>query len=93
MKYIDFQEFIDFGYLQELNRRFLHPLGLALGLGPDGTCKIADCRDDLEGIIYTEGLSYDKARRVINEELNRDVERLRRLGYIVQPVFDNEPMR
>lgn len=25
------EEFVDLGYLQEVNRRFLHPMGLALG--------------------------------------------------------------
>lgn len=29
-KYLDPQEFIDAGYLQEANRLFFHPLGLAL---------------------------------------------------------------
>ena len=35
MKYIDVNEFIEEGYLQELNRRFLHPLGLALTVAAD----------------------------------------------------------
>ncbi len=30
MKKINIKEFREFGYLQEVNRRFLHPLGLAL---------------------------------------------------------------
>ena len=29
-KHIDIAEFRDFGYLQEVNRQFFHPLGLAL---------------------------------------------------------------
>ena len=29
-KYMPIKEFRERGYLQELNRRFLHPLGLAL---------------------------------------------------------------
>lgn len=30
MKYLGVDEFREIGYLQELNRTFLHPLGLAL---------------------------------------------------------------
>lgn len=30
INYMDLAEFRAFGYLQEINRRFLHPLGLAL---------------------------------------------------------------
>ncbi len=30
IKYIDIKEFREAGYLQEVNRQFLHPLGLAL---------------------------------------------------------------
>jgi hypothetical protein len=39
MKYIDIKEFREKGYLQELNRQFLHPLGLALEvvIHEDGT--------------------------------------------------------
>lgn len=57
IKYIDIKEFRELGYLQELNRRFLHPLGLALevGINDDGTeylKEIWDYRDDPEGIYY-----------------------------------------
>ena len=30
IKYLDLIEFRDFGFLQEVNRQFFHPLGLAL---------------------------------------------------------------
>lgn len=30
MEYMDIGEFIEFGYLQEVNRQFFHPYGLAL---------------------------------------------------------------
>jgi hypothetical protein len=59
MELIDLKEFRDFGYLQELNRRFLHPLGLALVMAQkeDGTLSILgiqDGRDDPEGIVFSD---------------------------------------
>lgn len=51
------------GVLQELNRCFLHPLGLALGISeatdPDGMfrAEMWDYRDDPEGIVYGPGVT------------------------------------
>ena len=58
IKYMDVKEFVDLGYLQELNRRFLHPLGLALAVTThdDGTEELAcvyDARDDPEGYCFS----------------------------------------
>lgn len=36
IRYVDTGQFIEDGYLQEVNRQFLHPLGLALELTPSG---------------------------------------------------------
>jgi len=91
LKHIDIREFVDEGYLQEVNRRFLHPLGLALEVveEPDGSCRIGgvwDYRDDPEGVLFApEALDADKALRV--ECLGRDREEPRKaaLGYWVQP--------
>lgn len=56
MKWMSLQEFQALGFLQELNRCFLHPLGLAMAVANDGEnvtfAGIWDCRDDPEGIIY-----------------------------------------
>ena len=58
MKNIDPAEFRDLGYLQEVNRRFLHPLGLALAMESDGEtlwfAGIRDCRDDPVGVYFAE---------------------------------------
>jgi hypothetical protein len=57
-KYIDACEFKELGYLQEVNRRFFHPLGLALEVETDdstGASKISgiiDARDDEEGFVF-----------------------------------------
>jgi hypothetical protein len=57
IKRIDIKEFREFGFLQELNRQFLHPMGLALEVvkDDDGTEKLGgiwDYRDDPDGIIF-----------------------------------------
>lgn len=57
MKYIDIKEFRKEGYLQEVNRRFRHPLGLALAIqiNDDGSEEIGviwDAREDDVGIIF-----------------------------------------
>lgn len=50
------KEFREKGYLQEVNRRFFHPLGLALQIiiNKDGTesLGILDCREDEEGVCF-----------------------------------------
>lgn len=54
---MDLKEFVDKGYLQEVNRKFFHPLGLALRIEIDdnGQYKlgdILDSRDDAEGFLF-----------------------------------------
>ena len=56
-KYMNLKDFRQLGYLQELNRRFLHPLGLALEIykednGDFRFGKIWDNREDKEGIYF-----------------------------------------
>ncbi len=61
MKWMTLKEFQALGFLQELNRCFLHPLGLAMAvkIEGEGTINSAvefsgiwDCRDDPEGIMF-----------------------------------------
>lgn len=65
VKSIDLKEFHELGFLQEINRRFLHPIGLAMSLTitkDDDTGevtsvefdKIWDYRDDPEGVFFNE---------------------------------------
>ena len=96
IKRMDIKEFREKGYLQEVNRRFFHPLGLALEVvvEEDGTERLGgiwDYRDDEEGIIYDESvLSKDKAKRkaafIENEFLKRKQIREKKLGYFIQPI-------
>lgn len=93
VKRMDIAEFREFGYLQELNRGFLHPLGLALEVivEDDGTERFGgvwDYRDDPEGVRY-EGMDLaDKAQRVAEERERRRPDREAALGYWQQPPSD-----
>lgn len=88
-------EFREEGYLQELNRRFLHPLGLALEvcIGKDGEesfGQIWDSRDDPEGLIYgPDTMEAAKVEHIRQIENGRTTARIDALGFWVQPV--NEP--
>lgn len=87
------KEFQDFGYLQEINRQFLHPLGLALEvLIEEGTSKVTlggiwDFRDEPEGIVFAAGqLEQPKADRVAAARQEKAQARKLLLGDIVQSV-------
>lgn len=91
IKRIDPAEFQSEGYLQEVNRQFLHPLGLALEVvkHDDGTTAIGgvwDYRDDPEGIAFGGMDLADKARHVAALWVDRAPARLAALGYVVQPI-------
>jgi hypothetical protein len=98
-KYMDIKEFREKGYLQEVNRRFLHPLGLALEIFQDenGTEQISgiwDFREDLEGIYYDlENSSEEriatfkqKAEFIQSEFDERFPGRVLRLGFEIEPI-------
>lgn len=71
IKRIDLNEFRNEGFLQEINRQFFHPLGLALEVLADEDGNIVklggvwDYRDDPEGIFFSnDSLSTDKIENV-----------------------------
>lgn len=94
--YMDIGEFADAGYLQELNRRFLHPLGLALEVGrdADGTHHLVgiwDCRSDPEGIYFDIAdvdlpVARRRAQYVLDELLARKTAREKLFGGPIQPI-------
>jgi hypothetical protein len=103
IKKIDIKEFRENGYLQELNRQFLHPLGLALEVvqDSDGTEYIGgvwDYRDDEEGIQYDYINSNDervvvannKANFINNEFVTRGIPRYNKLGFIIEPIINKK---
>lgn len=91
IKRIDIREFRETGYLQELNRLFLHPLGLALEviIDDDGSERLGgiwDYRADDEGIAYSDATDLaEKADRVAGLQAERGPRRMTALGYIIQP--------
>jgi hypothetical protein len=93
-------EFREKGYLQEVNRRFFHPLGIALAAITNNATgeiigfQIVDDRDDSYGTIYDLKNSdverikrFQKNETFINEEIKkRSVERLNMLGHVIEPI-------
>jgi hypothetical protein len=98
IKRIDIKEFRELGFLQELNRCFLHPLGLALEVivneedGSESLGGIWDYRDDPEGMLYGEEyISSDKfiSRAVKIGKLYEEKAAFRKekYGWGIQPVI------
>lgn len=95
------REFMDIGLLQEINRRFLHPMGLALEVvinDLDNTCvfgEVWDYRDDPEGMIFSDSTintkeTTEKEERV-KEMFNEKKEvRENKFGWHIQPVPKKE---
>lgn len=86
---IDIAEFRRLGYLQEVNRRFLHPLGLALEVihADDGSERLGgvwDYRDDPEGIVFTD-VDHKQAAYIDLQWEGRRQARINVLGWMVQP--------
>jgi len=73
-KRMSVSEFRKLGYLQELNRQFLHPLGLALevvieGGGSERFGGVWDYREDPEGVLYDEELMSDLSVNLLAERI------------------------
>lgn len=94
-------EFRRMGYLQELNRNFLHPLGVALSVdvdddGNESFGVIWDYRNDPEGLAFADDLIDEKFLERANYLAMvfhaRASSRLQELGYVIQPTIrsDNE---
>jgi len=90
--YMSVAEFRREGYLQELNRLFLHPLGLALetvieeGAGNrERFGGVWDYRNDPEGIRFGDKDLAPLAAHVREIWDAREPDRVAALGYMVQP--------
>lgn len=88
-RYIDPCEFSKRGYLQEVNRLVLHPLGMALEVevDEDGSSRFVgvwDYRDDPEGFYFTAGIDQEKAAAVEAERMRKAPIRRKALGYVIQ---------
>lgn len=92
MKHMSVKELRDSGLLFEVNRRVLHPLGLALSVAVDDEDvsfgPIWDGRDDPEGFAFDEELfasGKHKLRRYMQERGQAALdERKKRLGFVEQ---------
>lgn len=88
LKMMDLFEFRDFGYLQEANRLFFHPLGLALQMDFSADQislgGVWDYRDDPEGILFGK-IDTAKAARVYQDMVAKHNRRLHTLGFVFQP--------
>jgi len=93
IQHMSVAEFRAQGYLQELNRQFLHPLGLALEVAVDGNGNewlsgIEDFRHDPEGMCYADGnIDAEKAQFIMAQMRWRAIIRELSLGYHIQPPF------
>jgi hypothetical protein len=79
------------GLVQEINRRLLHPAGLALEVSDDADAMwivgVWDYRHDPEGIYFAPGvIDPDRAARVDELLASKRAARERALGFVVQPV-------
>ena len=98
IKKIDISEFRKLGYLQEVNRRFFHPLGLALEVVINDNNEtlggIWDFRDDPEGIRYDYAHSNNERKKnakqkkefIDNEIKKRFQKRKELLGFDIEPI-------
>lgn len=90
-QFVPLDELVSEGYVQEVNRQFFHPLGMALAVHPaSGRILIIDDRDDLEGVRFGRfdlSVRAEKVRAVVRA---RRPVRAAALGYWVQPAFDEQ---
>lgn len=94
IKYMDLNDFMDLGFLQEVNRLFFHPLGLALEVfvNDEGKAvqlgKIWDYRDEPEGMCFgdLDEEAKIKAINVQNEYKKHLEHRVALFGDPIQPI-------
>ena len=103
LKRMTVKEFREIGFFQELNRQFLHPLGLALEVsvdldGDEFISGIWDYRHDEEGIIYALSDSTvtsperlesfrEKSKRVEDHWTEMATYRTKKLGFMIEPIL------
>lgn len=92
MKYLNNSTFDKLGYINEINRLFLHPVGLAMILEDGGDIKILDCRDRKEGLIFTKIDEQFKAKSelILENYSDRSLPRIQKYGWSIQPLVEKE---
>ena len=91
VKYLDIKEFREKGFLQEVNRQFFHPLGLALETtideetGGETLGGIWDYRLDPEGMVFAEGaIDQRKVESVMRLRASKRSTRFALFGSTIQ---------
>ena len=82
-KQMDIEEFVEFGYLQEANRRYFHPLGLELLITLAQGDEESDAKLILSGLwdrrastkVLLSKVDLEKAKRITSEMQTRRVAR------------------
>jgi hypothetical protein len=89
VRFLPVETLVKSGIILEVNRQFLHPLGLAIEIDwKTRALRVADFSHDSEGIIYGEEmLDPALSKKFMAVQKIRHARRRRRLGYVVQP-FD-----
>jgi hypothetical protein len=96
-KYIPAEELRTTGILQEINRQFLHPLGLALDVLVDpktgkatGLGGIQDHREASGGVIFSDDMLSKAKARKIREMRKKNLAERKKLfnGAVVQPIVE-----
>ena len=91
---MDLDEFRKEGYLLEANRRFFHPLGLALFIvydtdtGQPLRLGVYDWRHDPEGCMFDQLTQQEKelAAKIEREWQEHAAVRQEKLGFVIQPL-------
>jgi len=94
IKRMNIREFRELGFLQEVNRLFFHPLGLALEVkvNKGKPCKLGgiwDYRNDPEGVVFGDLSEKDariKAENVKKQKAKLAKTRMKSVGFLVQPI-------
>jgi len=92
LQLMDLRAWCEFGHLQEVNRAYFHPRGMALTLVLDDELRepylVVQSTDDKEGWIIDPVLpeTVEKARRVQAELEEKKPVREHALGYWIQPI-------
>lgn len=105
-EWIDIKEFRALGYLEEVNRRFFHPIGLAMATtvhedGSESLAGVLDWREDPEGGIMGYSSwpepeekrqeARDRAAFIDGEASKRWFERMSKFGWFIQPAGVDAP--
>ncbi len=99
MANLPIEEFVDLGLLQEVNRRFFHPIGMELLVRFDQDTNdfslvgIADHRGVPEGLVLGDGHQpANPGPAAKYDSMLKSTSRMIAYGYVVQPVEPLEPV-